>query len=123
KASAFGVEERMLICRVSLDGKGKHVGTHTGVGNESRRGRERDEVVWNQRFLHLGGHYAFHAHACTLATPREKGSVEAAVRYLKSGFWPARRFGSLGELDGQYARWRDEVWNRRGHASGRCLLA
>jgi transposase len=51
--------------------------------------REGDEVVWNRRFLHLRGHYGFHASACTPATPREKGSVEAAVRYLKSGFWPA----------------------------------
>jgi transposase len=84
--------------------------------------RERDEIVWNQRFLHLRGHYAFHAHACTPATPREKGSVEAAVRYLKSGFWPARRFASLGELDSQYADWRDEVCNRRRHASGRFLV-
>src|SRR3989442_3157488 len=83
---------------------------------------ERDEIVWNQRFLHLRGHYAFHATACTPATPREKGSVEAAVRYLKTGFWPARRFGSLGELDGQYADWRDEVCNRRRHASGRFLV-
>jgi hypothetical protein len=81
--------------------------------------RERDEVVWNPRFPHLRGHYAFHATACTPATPREKGSVEAAVRYLKTGFWPARRFGSLGELDGQYGEWRDEVCNRRRHASGR----
>jgi transposase len=81
--------------------------------------RERDEIVWNQRFLHLRGHYAFHAHACTPATPREKGSVEAAVRYLKTGFWPARRFDSLGELDSQYADWRDETCNRRRHASGR----
>ena len=81
--------------------------------------RERDEITWNPRFLHLRGHYAFHATACTPATPREKGSVEAAVRYLKTGFWPARRFGSLGELDGQYADWRDEVCNRRRHASGR----
>ena len=81
--------------------------------------RERDEVVWNQRFLHLRGHYAFHAHACTPATPREKGSVEAAVRYLKTGFWPARRFRSLGELDALYVDWRDEVCNRRRHASGR----
>jgi transposase len=63
--------------------------------------RERDEVVWNRRFLHLRGHDGFHAHPCTPATPREKGSVEAAVRYLKSGFWPARRFESLGELEGQ----------------------
>ena len=84
--------------------------------------RERDEVVWNQRFLHLRGHYAFHATACTPATPREKGSVEAAVRYLKTGFWPARRFNSLGELDGQYGEWRDEVCNRRRHASGRFLV-
>ena len=85
--------------------------------------REREEIVWNQRFLHLRGHDAFHAHACTPATPREKGSVEAAVRYLKTGFWPARRFGSLGELDGLYADWRDEVCNRRRHASGRFLVA
>jgi transposase len=53
--------------------------------------REGAEVVWNRRFLHLRGHYGFHATACTPATPREKGAVEAAVRYLKSGFWPARR--------------------------------
>jgi transposase len=81
--------------------------------------RERDKVVWSPRFLHLRGHYGFHAHACTPATPREKGSVEAAVRYLKSGFWPARRFRDLGELDVQYADWRDRVCNRRVHASRR----
>ncbi|MCA1699960.1 MAG: IS21 family transposase [Actinobacteria bacterium] len=81
--------------------------------------REGDRVVWSPRFLHLRGHYGFHASACTPATPREKGSVEAAVRYLKSGFWPARRFGGLRELDEQYAGWRDGVANVRVHASGR----
>jgi len=84
--------------------------------------REGDEIHWNRRFLHLRGHYAFHATACTPASPREKGSVEAAVRYLKIGFWPARRFGTLGELDAQYADWRDEVCNRRRHATGRFLV-
>jgi transposase len=81
--------------------------------------RDGDEVIWNRRFLHLRGHYGFHATPCTPATPREKGSVEAAVRYLKSGFWPARRFTELGELDGQYADWRDRICNRRTHATGR----
>jgi transposase len=81
--------------------------------------REGDEVVWNRRFLHLRGHYGFHATACTPATPREKGSVEAQVRYLKSGFWPARRFADLGELDERYADWRDRTCNRRTHATGR----
>ncbi len=85
--------------------------------------RERDEIVWNRRFLHLRGHYGFHASACTPATPREKGSVEAAVRYLKSGFWPARRFADLHELDAQYSDWRDRVCNRRLHATGRFPVA
>jgi transposase len=80
--------------------------------------REHDEVVWNRRFLQLRGHYGFHATACTPATPREKGSVETAVRYLKSGFWPARRFGDLSELDQQYADWREGVANARVHATG-----
>jgi transposase len=81
--------------------------------------RELESVVWNRRFLHLRGHYGFHAHACTPATPREKGAVEAAVRYLKSGFWPARRFRDLRELDEQYVDWRDRVCNRRLHATRR----
>jgi transposase len=85
--------------------------------------REGDEVVWNRRFLHLRGHYGFHATPCTPATPREKGAVEAGVRYLKSGFWPARRFADLRELDGQYADWRDRVCNRRRHATGRYPVA
>lgn len=84
--------------------------------------RERDEVVWNRRFLHLRGHYGFHATACTPATPREKGSVEAGVRHLKSGFWSARRVETLGELDEQYADWRDRICNRRRHATGRFVV-
>jgi transposase len=81
--------------------------------------REGDEVIWNRRFLHLRGHYGFHAHPCTPATPREKGSVEASVRYLKSGFWPVRRFAELCELDEQYVDWRDRSCDVRTHATGR----
>ena len=81
--------------------------------------RERDVVSWNPRFVQLRGHYAFHATACTPATPREKGSVEAAVRHPKTGFWPARSFCSLVELDELYADWRDRVALPRRHATGR----
>src|SRR5829696_7574 len=80
--------------------------------------RERDVVTWNPRFVQLRGHYAFHATACTPETPREKGSVEGAVRYTKTGFWPARCFGSLVELDEVYADWRDRVALPRRHATG-----
>jgi transposase len=85
--------------------------------------REDDVVTWNPRFLQLRGHYAFHATACTPATPREKGAVEGTVRYHKTGFWPARRFGSLEELDDLYARWRDRVALPRRHATGRFIVA
>jgi transposase len=80
--------------------------------------RDGEQISWNGRFVALRGHYAFHATACTPATPREKGSVEGAVRHLKSGFWPARRIASLVDLDEQYADWRDRVCNRRRHATG-----
>ena len=85
--------------------------------------RERDVIHWNARFLHLRGHHAFHSTACTPRTPREKGSVEGAVRHLKSGFWPARRIASLADLDEQYADWRDSVCNLRTHSSGRFSVA
>jgi transposase len=85
--------------------------------------RSGDEVRWNPRFLHLRGHYAFHATACTPATPREKGSVEGGVRHVKTGFWPARRIVSLQDLDEQYADWRDRVCNARVHSTGRFVVA
>jgi transposase len=83
----------------------------------------REVVHWNSRFSQLRGHYAFHSHACTPETPREKGSVEGAVRYLKSGFWPARRFGDLTELDDVFAGWRDRIALPRRHATGRHVVA
>ena len=83
----------------------------------------REVIHWNPRFSQLRGHYAFHAHPCTPETPREKGSVEGAVRYVKTGFWPARRFADLGELDELYAGWRDRVALPRRHATGRHVVA
>ena len=85
--------------------------------------REDDQITWNPRFLQLRGHYAFHATACTPATPREKGSTEGAVRHTKTGFWPARSFDSLGELDRQYADWRERYALPRRHASGHYIVA
>lgn len=45
------------------------------------------------------------------------------MRYLKSSFWPARRFGSLAELDEVFADWRDRIALPRRHASGRHVVA
>ena len=95
----------------------------SAVARRERVDGGRDVIHWNPRFSQLRGHYAFHAHACTPETPREKGSVEGAVRYLKTGFWPARRFAELAELDDVYAAWRDRVALPRQHATGRHIVA
>ena len=52
-----------------------------------------------------------------------EGAVEAAVRHTKTGFWPARRFSSLPELDALYAGWRDRVALPRRHATGCHIVA
>ena len=83
----------------------------------------KDVVNWNPRFSQLRGHYAFHAHACTPETPREKGAVVGAVRHHKTGFWPARRFDGLTELDEVYAGWRDRIALPRRHATGGHIVA
>lgn len=69
--------------------------------------RDGDGICWNQRVVALGGHYVFHATACTPATPREQGAVEGAVRHVKTGLWPARRIGSLARPRLQPAPARD----------------
>jgi transposase len=74
---------------------------------------EGDLVIWNRRILHLRDHYGFNAHPCTPAMSREKGSVEAAVPYLKSGFWPARRFGEYESSMSSTRAGANGVCNRR----------
>jgi len=95
----------------------------SAVARRERVDGGREVIHWNPRFSQLRGHYAFHAHPCTPETPREKGSVEGAVRNVKTGFWPARRFADLGELDELYAGWRDQIALPRRHATGRHIVA
>jgi len=78
--------------------------------------RDGDVVTWNPRFVQLRGQCAFHAK--DPRGHREQVSVEGAVRPRKTGFWPARRFGSLEGLDDVNADWRDRIPLPRRHATG-----
>ena len=95
------------------------------LGGRAPRARRRSEVVhWNPRFSQLRGHYAFHAHACTPETPREKGSVEGGGplpqdRVLAG---PALR-GSAPSSTRSTRGWRDRVALPRRHATGRHIVA
>ncbi|WP_028065479.1 helix-turn-helix domain-containing protein [Solirubrobacter soli] len=43
--------------------------------------RDGDRITWNARFIQLRGHYAFHATACTPATPREKDAAHQVEHF------------------------------------------
>jgi transposase len=84
--------------------------------------RGGDQVTRRQPFLALCGHYALRA-TSRIPMTSLAGSVESGVRQLRSDFWPARRFGSFGDLEEQYGNWRDRIFNRRRHTTGGFAVA
>jgi len=58
--------------------------------------------------------YGFEPRPVAVARGNEKGRVERAIRYLRSAFWPARRFSSLADLNDQALTFcRTEAAQRR----------
>ena len=71
--------------------------------------------VFNRRFLAYAGARGFSVRACNPGRGNEKGRVERPVGFVRSRFWPGRRFASLLDLNAQSASWRDDFANNRVH--------
>jgi transposase len=72
-------------------------------------------TVFNPRFLEYARSRGFAVRACNVARGNEKGRVERPIGFIRTRFWPGRRFSDLLDLNVQAARWRDEVANNRVH--------
>jgi hypothetical protein len=48
-----------------------------------------------------------------VAAAHEKGRVERAIRYLREGFFAARAFRDVEDLNAQFVQWRDTVAHAR----------
>jgi len=72
-------------------------------------------TVFNQRFLAYAAARGFAVRACRPKKPHEKGRVERPVGFIRSRFWPGRRFTSLLDLNRQSTQWRDDFANNREH--------
>jgi transposase len=72
-------------------------------------------TVFNHRFLHYARARGFAAVACNVKKANEKGRVERPVGFVRSRFWPGRRFADLFDLNAQATRWRDDFANNRVH--------
>jgi len=81
--------------------------------------RSGTTVRFHPRFTEFAGVHLFEPRPCGVRKPHEKGKVERAIQYIRSSFFDGRSFDGLHDLNAQAARWRDEIANRRLHASTR----
>jgi transposase len=75
--------------------------------------RVGDLIHFHPRALELFGHYMTWGQPCAVARGNEKGRVERTIRYLRTSFWPARRFHDLDDLNRQAAAWVSAVAHQR----------
>jgi len=75
--------------------------------------RVGDVIRFHPRLLELAGHYHFAPQPVAVARGNEKGRVERAIRYLREGFFAARSFRSLEDLNRQLDDWIDRVAHAR----------
>jgi transposase len=72
-------------------------------------------TVFNSRFADYAQARGFATIACNVRRGNEKGRVERPIGFVRSRFWPGRRFTDLQDLNTQGVRWRDEYANQRVH--------
>jgi transposase len=86
--------------------------------------RAGDHIRFNESMLLLAGHYHFAPKPCAPYRGNEKGKVERTIQYLRHGFFAARRFTSVADLNAQLAAWITRTANARklpGDPAGRLV--
>ncbi len=73
------------------------------------------EVEFNQSFYSYATWCGFKPYICNKFDPETKGKIESAVRYIKRGFLPGRRFESLTDLEQQWRSWLENVGDAKVH--------
>ena len=67
--------------------------------------RRGDAVRFNPALLELAAHYHFLPKPCAPARGNEKGRVERAIGYIRTGFFAARSFTDIDDLNRQAHAW------------------
>jgi hypothetical protein len=75
--------------------------------------REGDAIRFHPTLLALAGHYRFEPRACAPYRPNEKGRVERAIRDVREGFFAARSFTSVDDLNAQARAWCLQIADER----------
>jgi transposase len=76
--------------------------------------RVGDAIRFNRTLLDFAAHYRFEPRPVAVYRGNEKGRVERAIRYVRSGFFMGRPYRSVDDLNEQAARWCEgEAMDRR----------
>jgi transposase len=75
--------------------------------------RDGERVEWNPTFGQMAIDYGLGIELCAPRRPRQKGSVENLVGWVKGSFFKVRRFHDREDLQEQLAEWLDEVNTQR----------
>ena len=67
--------------------------------------RRGDAILFNPKLVDFAKHYRFGIRPVAVARGNEKGRVERAIRYVRTSFWPARRWRDLDDLNAQAEAW------------------
>ncbi|HXH28418.1 MAG TPA: IS21 family transposase [Candidatus Polarisedimenticolia bacterium] len=62
-------------------------------------------IRFHPQLLRFAGHYRYEPRPVAPARGNEKGRVERAIAYLRTSFFPARRFTDLDDLNAQAEHW------------------
>jgi transposase len=86
--------------------------------------RAGDHIRFHEPMLFFAGHYHFAPKPCAPYRGNEKGKVERTIQYLRDGFFAARRYSSVEDLNGQLRAWIDRTAHARkvpGDPEGRLV--
>jgi transposase len=72
-----------------------------------------EHIRFHPQILECAGHYHFAPVPCAPYRGNEKGKVERTIQYLRHGFFAARRFTSVEDLNRQLADWLERVAHAR----------
>ncbi len=74
-------------------------------------------VRFNENLMHVALKYGFTPNACWVNDAESKGKVESNVKYVKRGFYYARDFTDLADLNNQALKWLETVANAKIHGT------
>jgi len=72
-------------------------------------------IRFNEKFLDFLRYFHITPYACNVNAPHEKGKIENVIGYIRTNFWPLRKYIDINDVQRQCDHWLKIVANVRIH--------